>query len=365
MKFHKPDFIILAIIGILIVFGLIMISSASISSSQENFQENYHYVKKQIINGLIPGLVLAVIGYFIPYGFFKKLSVPLLALCILGSILVLVPGIGWGHGGANRWIQIGGSIVQPSEFLKLAMIIYLAAWFSSKGKTVKNFHEGFVPFIFLTGMVGILLIAQPDFGTMGVIALTALIIYFLAGASFSHIGMCIAGGAAALLILIKTFPHAYSRLSTFLNPASDPLGDSYQINQALVALGSGGFFGLGLGQSIQKHRYLPEPAGDSIAAVIGEELGFIGLSAILILFLLLFLRGLKIFKSAPDQFGALLAGGIASWFLIQALVNIAANCNIIPLTGITLPFFSLGGSSLTATLAGAGILLNVSKHAKI
>lgn len=365
MKPRKPDFIILAIAGILVVFGLLMISSASIGSSQENFHENYYYVKKQIANGLIPGIILSLIGYFIPFGFLKKLSMPILAVCILASVLVFIPGIGWGHGGASRWIQIGGSVVQPSEFLKLAVIIYLAAWFSSKEKTIKSFYEGFVPFIFLMGTVGVLLVAQPDFGTLGVISFTALIIYFLAGASFSHIGICIAGGAAALLALIKTFPHAYNRLSTFLNPSTDPLGQSYQINQALVALGSGGFFGLGLGQSIQKHRYLPEPAGDSIAAVIGEELGFIGLSVILILFLLLFLRGLKIFKHAPDQFSALLAGGIVSWLMIQALVNIAANCNIIPLTGITLPFFSLGGSSLTATLAGVGILLNVSKHVKI
>ena len=363
--FRQPDYILLSVIGILVVFGLIMISSASISQSQENFHESYYYLKNQLLKGLLPGIILGFIAYLFPYKYLKKLSFPIFALTVIALIFVFVPGIGISHGGAKRWIGLGPIVLQPSEFLKLSFLVYLSAWMASKGKAVKDFSEGLVPFVFLVGLVGILIISEPDIGTLGVIGFTSLIIYFLAGAKISHLGLIGLGASFLFFLLVKFFSHAANRLQVFLHPELDPKGIGYQINQALLAIGSGGIFGLGLGQGLQKFRYLPEPASDSIVAVIGEELGFIGLLFLLMLFLLFAFRGFKIAQKAPDEFSRLLAGGLTGWIVVQAFVNIAAICGLLPLTGITLPFISLGGSSLAITLTGMGILLNISKHSKI
>ena len=362
MKRRQPDYILLLLIGILVVFGLIMVSSASIGLSQEKFNESYYYLKNQLLHGLLPGLLLGLIAYFIPYRTWQKLALPIFAATVLMLILVFVPGLGSGHGGARRWIYIGPINFQPSEFLKLAFIIYLSAWFSTKGKAVKNFSEGLVPFVVLVGALAVLLLMEPDIGTMGIVGFTSLSIYVLAGARFLHIGLLFAGASALFVFLIKFYSHAQNRWQTFLHPELDPQGIGYQINQALLAIGSGGLLGLGLGQGLQKFNYLPEPASDSIAAVVGEELGFVGLLSVIILFTVFAARGFRIARNAPDEFGRLLAGGITSWIIIQALINLAAVCGLIPLTGVTLPFISLGGSSLAITLAAMGILLNISKH---
>lgn len=355
----------MAVIGILVVFGLIMVSSASIAQSQERFNESYYYLKNQLFRGLFPGLILGLAAYLIPYRYLKPLALPALALTIIGLILVFVPGIGSGHGGARRWLDLRLMTVQPSEFLKLSFIVYLAAWLSSKGKAVKDFSQGLLPFLLAVGLVAFLIIMEPDIGTLGVIGFTSIIVYFLAGARISHLGLIGAGAVVAFYLLTKFYSHAANRLQVFLHPELDPQGIGYQINQALLALGSGGMFGLGLGQGLQKFRYLPEPASDSILAVIGEELGFIGIMALLLLFIIFAFRGLKVAQGAADDFGRLLAGGITGWIVVQALINMAAICGLIPLTGITLPFISLGGSSLAITLAGIGLLLNVSKYSKI
>lgn len=362
---NQPDYILLAAIGILVVFGLIMVSSASISQSQERFQESYYYLKGQLLKGLLPGLILGFIAYLIPYRYLKPFALPALIASIIGLILVFVPGVGLGHGGARRWVALGPIVLQPSEFLKLTFIVYLAAWMASKGKAIKNFSEGLVPFLMVVGLVAILVIMEPDIGTLGVIGFSSIIIYFLAGARFSHLGLIGFGSMVAFYLLTKFYSHAANRLQVFLHPELDPQGIGYQINQAILALGSGGLFGLGLGQGLQKFRYLPEPASDSILAVIGEELGFIGIMALLMLFIIFTFRGLKIAQGAPDDFGRLLAGGLTGWVVIQALINMAAICGLIPLTGITLPFISMGGTSLAITLAGMGILLNISKYSKI
>jgi len=361
----QPDYILLAVIGILVVFGLIMVSSASISQSQENFQESYYYLKGQMLKGLLPGLILGLIAYLIPYRYLKALALPALVVSIIGLILVFVPGISQGHGGARRWIALGPLVLQPSEFLKLTFIIYLSAWMASKGKAIKNFSEGLVPFLLAVGLVAVLVIMEPDIGTLGVIGFSSLIIFFLAGARISHLGLIGFGSVVLFYLLSKFYSHAANRIQVFLHPELDPQGIGYQINQATLALGSGGLFGLGLGQSLQKFRYLPEPASDSILAVVGEELGFIGIMALLLLFIIFAFRGLKIAQGAPDDFGRLLAGGLTGWVVVQALINMAAICGLIPLTGITLPFISMGGTSLAVTLAGMGILLNISKYSKI
>jgi cell division protein FtsW len=366
MKSRQPDYILLAVIGILVIFGLIMISSASIALSQERFHESYHYLKNQLIRGVLPGLALALVAYFIPYQFWRKIALPLLIVSIAGLVLVFLPGIGLELGGAKRWLNIASVSFQPSELLKLPLIIYLAAWLATKEKEIKNFTGGLMPFLILVGIVCLLILFEPDLGTTGVLGFTALLIFILAGARISHVLLILAGGIALAWLSIKLnfFPHATSRVQTLLHPELDPRGIGYQINQALLALGSGGLFGLGLGQSLQKFRYLPQPASDSIAAVIGEELGFLGLLCLLLLFVIFAFRGFKIARQAPDNFGRLLAGGITGWIIFQALINITAISGLIPLTGITLPFISLGGSSLAITLTAMGILLNISKYSK-
>lgn len=366
MKHNQPDYILLSVIAILVVFGLIMVSSASISQSQEKFQESYYYLKGQVLKGLLPGLILGLLAYLIPYRWLKPLALPALIVSIIGLILVFVPGIGTGeYGGAHRWIALGPIVLQPSEFLKLSFIVYLAAWMAGKGKAIKDFSEGLVPFLIVVGLVAVLILMEPDIGTLGVIGFTSIIIYFLAGARLAHLGFIAFGSVFLFYFLTKFYSHAANRLQVFLHPELDPQGIGYQINQAILALGSGGLFGLGLGQGLQKFRYLPEPASDSILAVIGEELGFIGIMTLLLLFIIFTFRGLKIAQGAPDDFGRLLAGGLTGWVVIQALINMAAICGLIPLTGITLPFISLGGTSLAITLAGMGILLNISKYSKI
>lgn len=342
-----------------------MISSASISQSQENYNESYFFLKNQIFKGLLPGLFFGALAYFLPCRRLKNAALPFFIIAIIMMLLVFIPSIGVKHGGAQRWIKIGSIVFQPSEIFKLAFIIYLAAWLSNKGKAIKSFTAGLIPFMVLTGLTGLLIILQPDIGTFGIIGLSAAIIYFLAGARLSHVGIIGGGGGAVLFFLSKFYTHVTNRLQVFLHPELDPQGLGYQINQALLAFGSGGLFGLGLGQSLQKFRYLPEPASDSIAAVIGEELGFVGLLCLLAMFLIFAFRGFKIARQSPDDFARLLAGGLTSWIIIQAIINISAICGLIPLTGVTLPFVSLGGSSLVVCLTGTGILLNISKYGKI
>ncbi|MBU1102448.1 putative lipid II flippase FtsW [Patescibacteria group bacterium] len=361
-NFRQPDYTLFVIVAILVIFGLIMVSSASVVLSQENYQESYYYLKNQVLRGLLPGLLLCVAAFFIPYRFWKTLALPLFVGTVLMLTLVFVPGLGLAHSGAKRWLSLGPINIQPSEFLKLTFTIYLAAWLANKEKGIKTFFEGLVPFVILVSILAIMLILEPDIGSLGVIGFTAVALYFLAGARISHLSIIGAGSLALFWLLTKFFSHASNRLQVFLRPELDPQGIGYQVNQALLALGSGGILGLGLGQGLQKFKFLPEPATDSIIAVIGEELGFIGLLALLILFVLLAWRGFKIARHAPDQFGMLLAGGITSWIIIQTLINIAAICGLIPLTGITLPFISLGGSSLAISLTAMGILLNISRY---
>lgn len=357
----KPDYIFAAALFIIVLFGLLMVTSASVPISQERFGESYYYLKSQILKGLLPGLALFFIAYFTPYQLWRKLALPIFSVAVLTLIAVFIPKIGAAHGGAQRWLDLGFFSIQPSELLKLSFIIYMAAWLDSKPKALKSFKTGFIPFLILIGIPAVLLIAQPDIGTLGVVALTGVAIYFIAGANIIFFPVIIMGGTAGVWLLTKRFPHAANRLLTFLHPELAPQGISYQINQARLAIGSGGFFGKGLGQGIQKFRYLPEPTSDSILAVISEELGFIGVFSFLFLFAVLIARGFKIAKNAPDNFGRLLAGGIIAWFAIQLIINSAAISGLIPLTGITLPFVSLGGSSLAICLAGAGIVLNISR----
>ena len=289
-------------------------------------------------------------------------------LLMLGALLslaaVLVPGIGLESNGATRWIRIGGPIppLQPSEFAKLALIIYVSAWLAGRGEHVKAFWTGFVPFVVLVGFVAGLIMLEPDLGTTIVILLTTLTLVFVAGASLTHVAAFggIAGIAGSLVIV--TGGYRADRLFAFVSAEDDPSGRGFQTLQLLIALGSGGVHGLGLGASRQKFFYVPGAHTDGIFAIIGEEMGFIGCAIVIALFALLMIRGFRVIFRARDDFGSLLAVGIVSWIGFQALINVGGITRALPLTGIPLPFLSYGGSALLAMLAGVGILLSVSRY---
>ncbi|OGI15447.1 MAG: cell division protein FtsW [Candidatus Moranbacteria bacterium RBG_19FT_COMBO_42_6] len=365
-KSEKPDKILLFLIFSLLVFGLVMIASAGIAYSKIRFGDPYFFFKRQLFFGFIPGIILLYISQKINYAFWKKVAFPFFVVSIALLVLVFIPGVGSKIYGASRWIQLGSiPSFQPSEMLKLSLILYLAAWLESRGERIRDFFEGLAPFIMIISLISFLLIKQPDMGTLGVIILIAISMFFVSGSKISHILAMGAAGLGLLMVLIKTEAYRMNRFLVFLHPELDPRGVGYQINQALLAIGSGGLFGVGLGHSLQKFNYLPEPVGDSIFAIIGEELGFVGVSLLIFCFIFLVLRGLKVAKNAPDTFSRLVATGIVSWIFFQAFINISAISGIIPLTGIPLPFISYGGTSIVFLMIGAGILLNISKQAKM
>ncbi|HLC95102.1 MAG TPA: putative lipid II flippase FtsW [Patescibacteria group bacterium] len=360
---HSLDKTFLVIIFTLVVFGLVMIASAGIVYSETRFGDQYFFFKRQLFSGALPGFLALWFLQKFDYHKLRQLSVPFFLLSLVFLVLVFVPGIGTEAYGANRWIQLGPISFQPSEMTKLALILYLAAWLASKGeRRIRDVFEGFLPFLIVLSVASFLIIKQPDVGTVGVIVLIAIAIFFLSGAKIGHIITMMFAGIFALILLIKAAPYRLNRFLVFLNPELDQQGIGYQINQALLAIGSGGIFGLGLGHSRQKFNYLPEPVGDSIFAIIGEELGFVGATIVIALFVVLALRGLKIARNAPDHFGRLVAVGIIAWIIFQALINVAAITSLIPLTGIPMPFISYGGTSLVFLLAAVGILLNISKQ---
>jgi len=363
-KENKADRILLYLTFALLVFGLIMVASAGIGYSRSRFGDAYFFFKRQLV-GVSIGLVALYLTQKINYNFWKKISFPFFALSIIFLILVFIPGIGSKIYGANRWIQLGIVSFQPSEMLKLALIIYLAAWFEGRGERSRDFFEGMLPFVAIIGVVSFLLIKQPDMGTLGVTILIAMSIYFINGAKISHMLLLAFGGFLSFYALMKTESYRMDRFLVFLHPELDPKGVGYQINQALLAIGSGGILGVGLGHSLQKFNYLPEPAGDSIFAIIGEELGLIGAAVLIILFVALSLRGLRIARKAPDIFSKLVAVGIVAWIFFQAFINIAAISGLVPLTGVPLPLISYGGTSVIFLMAGIGILLNISKQANL
>ncbi len=359
---QKPDFLFAITVAGLVFFGIVMISSSSVVISMERFGHNYYYVGQQLIS-LIVGLIALFITYNLDYRFWRKNSFWLMVVTLILLVLVFVPGIGKAAGGAHRWIGIGSQWFQPSEIVKLSFIIYLSAWLDRRGEKVQSFILGFVPFSFLILLVGALIMLQPDLGTMSVIFLTASAIYFSAGANLAHIIIGAGGVAVILGILIKTAPYRLQRFLVFLNPSADTQGAGYHINQSLLAIGSGGFWGLGFGQSKQKYLYLPQVQTDSIFAVIAEEMGFFRSLMLLAAFAFLGYLGFRIAKNAPDNFSRLLVVGITTWILVQAFINIGAMLGILPLTGVPLPFISFGGSSLIILLAAVGIILNISRHA--
>jgi len=354
---------LLAIILILIVFGLVVLSSAGIVDGQKRFGSPYYYLTHQLLYGVLPGLAGMFILSLIDYRFWRKISLFVLVGSLALMILIFMPGFGHGLKGATRWINLGVISFQPAEILKFSLIIYLAAWFGSKGERSKKMSYGLVPFLIILSFVALLLFLQPDIGTLIVVTIISLGLYFLAGSSYKQFAGVLLVLFLGLSALIVVEPYRFERLKSFWDPSADPRGSSYQINQSLISIGSGGVFGVGYNNSSQKQGgFLPEVVGDSIFAIIAEELGLIGSAFTVGLFAVLCFFLMNIAKNASDKFGVLLVMGINLWIMSQAFVNIAAISGLVPLTGIPLPFISYGGTALAVLLSGLGVVFNIAKR---
>lgn len=359
--FKKLDKFLLILLLILITIGFFIFSSASLGLLSRAGARFSLIAGKQLFI-LVIGLGTCLVFSRIPYQFWRRHAFKIFIFSVILTLLVFVPKIGFSAGGAHRWLNLGSFSFQPSELMKLGVILCLSAWFTSVGKRIETWRFGVLPFIIIISIAGLILLLQPDMGTFIVTFMAGFAVFFSAGPKWKHLGAILLLAFLALGIIAYVRPYARERLITFFNPAHDTKGSSYQITQSWIALGSGGLFGRGFGQSIQKFNYLPEPIGDSIFAVAGEEFGFVGTTTITIIFLIFGLWGLKIANRINDTFGRLVTVGIVIMITGQAFANMAAIVGLIPLTGIPLIFISQGGSSLLVTLAGMGIVFNISKH---
>jgi cell division protein FtsW len=361
---HEADFPLLIIIGIFLIFGMLMLSSATAAVAYSRFGDTYFYFKNQLF-ALSLGLIAFYFLSKIDYRRWKKFALIFLIFSVFLLILVFIPGLSEHYGKARRWINIFGFYLQPSEIVKISFLIYLAAWLEKRRDGLRDFHQGTFPFLIVLGIIAGLMLLQPDLGTLLIIVMTSLIVYFVGGGKKSHIIAIILIGIMSLSILVQTREYQMNRIKCMLDPSFSPQNLCYQINQSLIAVGSGGIFGRGFGQSRQKFFYLPEVSGDSIFPIISEEIGFVFSSLLVILYMLLFYRGYLIAKKAPDMFGRIMAIGIVSWIFIQAAVNIGGMIALMPMTGAPLPFISYGGTAILAVMSAMGILVNISKQTKL
>lgn len=357
----KVDKFFLTIILVLGVVGIAMFISASLGVLAKNKETFYAVLISQLGLGLGVGFLAMYLTSKINYKFWRKAALIIFIASILLTAAVFLPSLGWSHQGAERWIRFGPVSFQPAELLKLGFVIYFAAWLSWAKSRVQNFKFGTLPFLVMLAVIAFILLNQPDTKSFILIIGTGIVMLFVSGTPLRYIfGV---GALAALLLglLVIFTPYLKERVKTFIDPSQDVRGASYQIQQSMIALGSGGIFGRGYGQSIQKFSYLPEPQGDSIFAVLGEEFGFIGTVAIILLYLFFALRGFHIANHSPDTFSRLLTFGIVILITMQALMHIASITGVFPLTGVPLPFVSQGGTSLAINLAAVGIILQISR----
>ena len=358
-----PDKIFLGLSILLLLAGVFVFTSASFGLSNE--RETWGSVLfSQLVLGLGGGLVLGFIGTIIPRVYLRNLAFYGLIIAIIANLIIFIPGVGFSAGGATRWIHILGISFQPSELLKLALVIFLASWLSRIKDDVRDLKFGLAPFLVLMSVVAGLMLAEPDTGTFAIMLGTAFVMFFSAGAKISHLASMCFGALLLLAILIFTRPYVKSRIMVFLDPSRDPTDQGYQIQQSLLAVGSGRLSGRGFGQSLQKFSYLPEPTGDSIFAILGEEFGFLGTTLILVLFAGYCLRGLRIAHRAISSFDRLLVIGLVIMTSIQAFMHIGAATGLLPLTGVPLPFISHGGTALMFSLISIGLVLKVSRNIK-
>lgn len=361
----KSDYKLFLSLMILTIFGLIMLASASTALGQARFDDSLFFIKRQILFGALPGFVSLIVLSKVPYTIFKKNAAAIYAIMILFLIAVFIPGIGSTHNTtAQSWLQIGGFSLQPSELAKLGFIIFFSAYLANHKLDIQQFKSGFIPAL-VVGILPIgLIVAQPDIGTVSILFSILFGMLFVANTKLSHISFLAVSGIGAIISLILVAPYRAARLTIFLHPELDPQGIGYQTSQSLLAIGSGGWLGLGLGRSRQKFQYLPEVHADSIFAIISEEMGFLVSIVFVGLILYILHRLITLAKNSTDDFIMLFASGLTFWMLSQSFLNIGAMIGILPLTGVPLPFVSHGGTALFIILSAMGIALNMSKYAK-
>lgn len=361
---HEPDKSLMTALFVLLAFGLVMLFSASSIVSYARYGNTYHYLLGQAIS-LGVALVVFFVVVRIDYHWWKKLAGFFLLFSIFLLLLVFIPGIRSEYGTARSWINIFGQSFQPSELVKIAFLIYLATWLEAKKGDLDSLTRGVIPFVAILGVIGFLMLMQPDLGTLFIIAFTALVVFFAGGGKMTHIIIALVLASVALFLFISlSSSYRSDRFKCLEDPSYSAQDKCYQINQSLIAVGSGGFFGRGLGQSRQKFMYLPEVWGDSIFPIIAEETGFVFSTLLILLYLFIFYRGLLIARAAPDIYGSTLAIGIVVWLAVQTFLNIGGMINLIPMTGVPLPFVSAGGSAALSSLLAMGILINISKQTK-
>lgn len=351
---HQADLVFFGAVVLLCLFGLLMVYDSSQVEALQDFGDKFYSIKQQSLSFAVG---LGLLGFFsiFDYHRLQKLAALALFASLFLLLLVFVPGFGVAAGGAHRWLRVLSFSIQPAEFVKLAAVVYFAQLLQKQVKTT--------PFLMVTGLITVILgVLQKDLGSAIVFAMISFGIYFICGAPVRYLLGTLLMGAVGFVGFIMTSSYRRHRVLAFLDPFADPQGFSYHISQVLIAIGSGGWFGLGVGQSRQKFAYIPEVSTDSIFSIIGEEFGFLGSLVFIALFVYLIWRAFKIAESAPDNFGRLLAVGLTIWLGVQAAVNLGAMVSLVPLTGVPLPFISFGGSALVANLIAVGILLNISKQ---
>ena len=342
---------------VLLAFGLVMIGSASVAEGARDFGNKWHFVLLQLKWAAAGGVLSFVISRIHP-GLWQKLAVPILGVGVLLLFLVIIPGIGTKVLGASRWLVLPGIVLQPSELIKLVQVIYLSAWMTSRRVTLTQFMA-------YTGLIAGLIMLQPDLGTTLVVSGLAISLYFITGYPVKQLMTIVGVAVVAVIMFIGSSSYRIDRVKTFLDPTHDPLGSSYHIRQVILALGSGGVTGVGIGRSRQKYEYLPESTTDSIIAVAGEELGFVGISLVMVTFIYLISRIFKVAAMCKHPFNAALSAGVGSWISLQVVLNLAAMVALTPLTGVPLPLVSYGGSALMTILMGLGLVIAVARVEKV
>ena len=343
----------------LTITGLVAVYSASFVIGLADFGDSNHFIVRQAVWAAF-GALLLVAAAKTDYRKYRRLAVPIMGATILMLIAVLVVGID--GGGARRWLGQGELSIQPAEFAKLTVIVYLSAWLCGKGDSIRSFEDGLMPFVIIIGLVGALIMLEPNLGTTLIILMITVTMFWVAGASVLQMGALFAAGFVAVALLATMAGYRADRLTTFFNASADPLGHGFQTLQTLIAMGNGGVTGLGLGASRAKFFYIPESHTDGVFAIIGEEMGLVAASAVLLLYMTLMVRGFQIARRSRDEFGRLIATGITTWISVQALLNIGGITRVIPLTGVPLPFLSYGGSSLAAVMLAVGVLISISRY---
>lgn len=369
-KAHEPDKKLLISLGLILFFGLAMLFTASAVVSFNKFGNQYHYLLKQL-PALAVGLLAFCVAQKVDFRFWKKYAFGFLLVSVALLLLVFIPGLQSDFGTSRSWISLFGFSFQPSELVKITFLIYLATWLEAKQGDLYSFSAGTLPFYITLLVISLLMMLQPDFGSLLIILAMAVGVFFVGGGKFKHLILTV----VIILALVLAFQffkgndgsgYSYqdNRIRCFIDPSFDTQDVCFHINQSLIAVGSGGVFGRGLGQSRQKFMYLPEVWGDSIFPIIAEEIGFILTTMFIVLLFYLVYRILLVARDAPDRYGRNLAAGVAIWLGVQTFFNIGGQLNLIPMTGVPLPFVSAGGSSILSSLIAVGLVVNISKYTK-